>query len=378
MASVRALNNVLFIDYRVGGKRKRVSTKLKDSRENRKKAEVIRKQIEYEVSIGLYSERLKRLDKKEMSLSRGFDEFLKSKDDLNKKTADGYRNAMEKFIKYSGNVAIKRITPELVKEIKSKLQSDKYKANITGTKNLPINSEKKVYKEKTLKEITIISYINKLRIIFNYFVKQKYIPDNPFPAQQIKFKPVVTIPDKELSDILSKLKRDNREHYKVIMFLLLTGLRVGELIGLTFEESIDFREEILKVKNFKKNREDLLPIYPELMEFIRDEWNEYTGLLFNYKSTHSMKFFERFRKREGYENYSFHTLRKTFITKLINSGMSVYDVMTLARHRNIETTLRHYSRADLRRMGNEISNKTNMGSILGSSFKKGLKLVKNA
>ncbi len=378
MATVRVLNNVLFIDYRVGGKRKRVSTKLKDSRENRKKAEVIRKQIEYEVSTGLYSERLKRLDKKEMSLSRGFDEFLKSKDDLNKKTADGYRNAIEKFIKYSGNVAIKRITPELVKEIKSKLQSDKYKANITGTKNLPINSEKKVYKEKTLKEITIISYINKLRIIFNYFVKQKYIPDNPFPAQHIKFKPVVTIPDKELNDILSKLKRDNREHYKVIMFLLLTGLRVGELIGLTFEESIDFREEILKVKNFKKNREDLLPIYPELMEFIRDEWNEYTGLLFNYKSIHSMKFFERFRKREGYENYSFHTLRKTFITKLINSGMSVYDVMTLARHRNIETTLRHYSRADLRRMGNEISNKTNMGSILGSSFKKGLKLVKNA
>ena len=378
MATVRVLNNVLFIDYRVGGKRKRVSTKLKDSRENRKKAEVIRKQIEYEVSTGLYSERLKRLDKKEMSLSRGFDEFLKSKDDLNKKTADGYRNAMEKFIKYSGNVAIKRITPELVKEIKSKLQSDKFKANITGTKNLPINSEKKVYKEKTLKEITIISYINKLRIIFNYFVKQKYIPDNPFPAQHIKFKPVVTIPDKELNDILSKLKRDNREHYKVIMFLLLTGLRVGELIGLTFEESIDFREEILKVKNFKKNREDLLPIYPELMEFIRDEWNEYTGLLFNYKSIHSMKFFERFRKREGYENYSFHTLRKTFITKLINSGMSVYDVMTLARHRNIETTLRHYSRADLRRMGNEISNKTNMGSILGSSFKKGLKLVENA
>jgi integrase len=378
MATVRALNNVLFIDYRVGGKRKRVSTKLKDSRENRKKAEILRKQVEYEVSTGLYSERLKRLDKKEMSLSRGLDEFLKSKEDLNRKTADGYRHAIEKLIKYSGNIAIKRITPELVKEVRVKLNADKYQANITGKKNLSTNSEKKIYKEKTLKEITIISYLNKLRIIFNYFVKQKYISENPFPAQPIKIKPVVTIPDKELIDILSKLKRDNREHYKVIMFLLLTGLRVGELIGLTFEESIDFKEEILKVKNFKKNREDSLPLYPELMEFIREEWNEYTGLLFNYKSIHSMKFFERFRKREGYEKYSFHTLRKTFITKLINSGMSVYDVMTLARHRNIETTLRHYSRADLRRMGNEISNKTNMGSLLGSSFKKGLKLVKNA
>lgn len=378
MASIRSKDGKLYIDYRVNGKRKRVSTKLKDSRENRKKAEVLRKQIEYEVSTGLHAERLKRLDKKEMSLSRGLDEFLKSKEELNQKTAVGYRNAMNKLIKYSGNVAIKRITPELVKELRIKLNTDKYQVNITGKKNLAESAEKKVYKEKLLKEITIISYLNKLRIIFNYFIKQKYIADNPFPAQPIKFKPVVTIPDKELNDILSKLKRDNREHYKVIMFLLLTGLRVGELIGLTFEENIDFREEILKVKNFKKKREDLLPIYPELMEFIRMEWNEYTGLLFNYKSIHSMKFFERFRKREGYEKYSFHTLRKTFITKLINSGMSVYDVMTLARHRNIETTLRHYSRADLRRMGNEISNRTNMGTILGTNFKKGLKLVENA
>jgi integrase len=378
MASLRAMNNILFIDYRVGGRRKRVSTKLKDNGENRKKAEVLRKQIEYEVSTGVYTERLKRLDKKEMSLSKGLDEFLKSKEELNQRTANGYKHAMSKFIKYSGNVSIKKITPELVKEVRAKLVMDKYKVNITNKKEPALNSEEKVYKEKTLTEITITSYINKLRIIFNYFVKQKYISDNPFPAQPIKIKPVVTIPDKDLQDILAKLKRNNREHYKVIMFLLLTGLRVGELIGLTFEDSVDFREEILKVKNYKKNREDLLPIYPEMMEFIREEWSDYTGLLFSYKSIHSMKFFERFRKREGYEKYSFHTIRKTFITKLINSGMSVYDVMTLARHRNIETTLRHYSKADLRRMGNEISNRTNMGSILGSDFKNGLKLVKNA
>lgn len=85
MASVRSKGGKLLIDYRVNGKRKRVSTKLKDSRENRKKAEVIRKQIEYEVSTGLHAERLKRLDKKEMSLIRGLDEFLKSKEDLNQK-----------------------------------------------------------------------------------------------------------------------------------------------------------------------------------------------------------------------------------------------------------------------------------------------------
>jgi integrase len=377
MATVRAFNGMYYVDYRVNGKRKRVSTRLKATRENKKKADILKKQIEYEVSTGLYAERLKRIDKKEMSLSRGLQEFLKANEDISEKTAAGYKQAMEKIIKYAGDIPIKKITPELVRTLKEKLRTDKYKPNITNQKDRNKRKEK-AYKEKTLKEITVSSYINKVRIIFNYFVRQKYISDNPFPAQPVKFKPVVTIPDKELDDILSKLKNANREHYKVIMFLLLTGLRVGEIIGLTFEENIDFREEIIKIKNHKKNREDLLPLYPEVMEFIRTEWNDYSGLLFNYKSVHSMKFFERFRKREGYENYSFHTLRKTFITKLINSGMNVYDVMTLARHRNIETTLRHYSKADLRRMGNEISNRTNMGRLLGSVFKKGLKLVETA
>lgn len=376
MASIRELNGILYVDYRVNGKRKRISTRLKDNRENRKKAVILKKQIEYEVSTGLHSERLKRINKKEMILSRGLKEFLSTKENISPKTADGYRQALEKFIKYTDDISIKHISPELVKAVKDKLYSDKFKPNISNKKNNSVAKNESDYKIRTLKENTIISYINKLRIIFNYFVKQKYISDNPFPSIPIKIKPVVTIPDKDLDDILAKLKRNNREHYKVILFLLLTGLRVGEIIGLTFEDNFDFREEILKVKNFKKQREDMLPIYPELMDFIREEWSDFTGLLFNYKSIHSMKFFERFRKREGYENYSFHTLRKTFITKLINSGMSVYDVMTLARHKNIETTIRHYSKADLRRMGNEISERANMGRLLGSVSKKGLNLVK--
>lgn len=378
MATIRTFNGIYYVDYRVNGKRKRISTKLKATRENKKKAEIIRKQIELEVVTGIHTERLKKINKRDMLLSKGLNEFIEANIERKKKTADGYRNAMEKFIKYSGDVPIQRITPDLVKLIKQKWKKDRYRPNITNKKQHIKRDRDIEYKEKQLTETTITSYNNKLRIVFNYFVQQNYIQSNPFIALPIKFKPVVTIPDKDLEDILDKLKKRNIEHYKVIMFLLLTGLRVGEIIGLSFEDNLDFREEILKVINHKKRREDYLPLYPELMKFIREEWKQYTGLLFNYKSIHSLKFFERFRKREGYDNYTFHTLRKTFITKLINSGMSVYDVMTLARHKNIETTLRHYSKADIRRMGNEISNRTNMGSLLGSDFKKGLKLVKIA
>lgn len=378
MATVRAKNGKLFIDYRVNGKRKREFLKLDDTRENRKIAEIRRKEIELDLASGLLGERVGRMQKRVMRLSNGLNEFLQTKSELREKTKANYRQAMEKLIKFTGDIPLSMVTPELVKEIRIEMKTDQYTPNITRKNNVSYEKVSKPVLIKQIKENTIISYFHKLRIIFNYFVKQKYIEQNPIPTQKLKLNDIITVPDRELKAILDKLKLSNREHYKVIMFLILTGLRVGEIIGLTFEKNVDFREGVLRVWNYKKDREDLLPLYDELERFVRSEWKDYSGLLFNYKSAHSLKFYDRFRKKEGYDKYSFHTLRKTFISKLINSGMSVYDVMTLARHRNIETTLRHYSRADLNRIGIEISNRTNLGTILGTEFKKGLKLVKNA
>ncbi len=157
---------------------------------------------------------------------------------------------------------------------------------------------------------------------------------------------------------------------------MLTGLRRGEIIGLKFENNVDFSQKILKVFNYKKNRIDKLPLYGELEEFLIKEWNRYEGLLFDYKSSDSLKFFEKFLSQEGYINYSFHTLRKTFISKLINSGMNVYDVMNLARHKNIKTTLKHYSAAELSRMGDEITSRTNLKEIVNGKKKDNLRLLK--
>lgn len=157
--------------------------------------------------------------------------------------------------------------------------------------------------------------------------------------------------------------------------LLMTGLRITELINLSFDD-IDFKENLIRVKNEKKDRIDYLPLYEELKIFILQEWKDRTGRLFNYKSKESLKFFRRFLEKENMQGYSFHTLRKTFITKLINSGLSVFDVMTLARHKDIRTTLRHYTAAELQRIGKEISFKSNLGTILGTKTENELKLLK--
>ena len=210
----------------------------------------------------------------------------------------------------------------------------------------------------------------------NYFKKAGYFSENPVPAKQIKIEEPITIPRKEMEKILEKLKKRNIKHFKVVALLLLTGMRISELLRLTFED-IDFRENIMIIRNNKGRRIDKFPLYDELKEFLLREFSDWNGQLFNYKSKDSMKFFKRFLIDEGYPNYNFHNLRKTFISKLINSGMNVFDVMKLARHKSIQTTLNHYSAAELSRMGKEISKRAKMGTLLGTRNKKSLKLVKN-
>lgn len=368
MASVRVKNGKLFIDYRVNGKRRREFLKIDDNRENRKIGEKRRKEIEYEISSGVYNERLKRIDNTGKLLEEGFKEFLLTKRGMKKSTLVHYQNAFDKFFNHTGNIRIKDITKDKVEQIILCVQEE-----IIGDKE----------KGKRISSNTIASYFTKMRVMFSYFKQKGYCEENPIPRLVMKPKKIIVMTDKEIESLLNGLKttdkdhlqETSRQHYRLVAMLLMTGMRISECIALTFDD-IDFRDNLIRIKNEKADRVDYLPLYSDLREFILGEWKEREGNLFNYKSRHSLKFLERFLKKEGFPNYSFHTLRKTFISKLINSGMSVYDVMTLARHRDLKTTLKHYTAAELQRMGNQISSQTNLGTLLGTKNPKELKLVK--
>ena len=351
MATVRSKRGYLYLDYHdEAGKRHRDALFLKDTRENRKKAELEKKKIEYELGAGVYIEKKKRIDANKKTLKQGLHEFLSSKKNRSPETIKDYEFAFKNMTDYFGDIKINRIDPDNIENLEKHLQL-------------------------RISENSIASYFKKIKVIFEYFKKVGYISVNPIPTRQMKLDEPVTIPRKEIESILQKLKIKNRTHYRVIALLLLTGMRISELLRLTFED-IDFRENIMLIRNQKGRRIDRFPIYEELGEFLITEFPGWKGPLFNYKSKDSMKFFKRFLVDEGYPNYNFHNLRKTFISKLINSGMNVFDVMKLARHKSIQTTLNHYSAAELTRMGKEITKRANMGTLLGTRNKKGLKLVK--
>lgn len=366
MASVRVKNGKLFIDYRVNGIRKNEFLRLDDNRENRKIAELRRKEIEYEIASGVYKERFRKKDINNKLLNDGYQEFLAENLARKKSTIISYNHAFNKLFDFTGNIRINNLDKEVFKRFEKKL----------STELIP-------NKDRILSENTIATYLHRLRIIFNYFKEKGYIKEIPVQKKEVKPKEIRTISDKEIEEILTRLKTTDKKHlvkikeeqYRAIVLLLMTGLRISELVDLRFED-IDFREDLIKVRNEKKGRIDYLPLYSELKQFILNNWKIRYGKLFSYKSKDSMKFFRRFLEKENIEGYSFHTLRKTFISKLINSGLSVYDVMTLARHKDLRTTLRHYAAADLKRMGKEISFKSNLGTLVGTEKENQLKIVK--
>jgi len=349
MATIRVRNNNLFIDYTIRGKRVRKSLGLRKNRENLKYAETLRKKIEADIEDGFENKRLKRIKGKNKRLQEGFDQFIKERAYLKGTTIEHYKLSFKKIIDYCGNIRINQVDRETIEDLEKKLK-------------LQINKN------------SIASYFNKLSVIFKYFVEEGWAVENPITRKKLEPKEIVIIPDKELEQILLVLQSRNRTHYKFIAMLLLTGLRTSELINLSFDD-IDFKRNIMKVNNEKAGRIDLLPLHTDLREFLLNEWTNYTGRLFNYKGRDSLKFFRRFLRREGFNHYSLHTLRKTYISKLINSGLSVFDVMTLARHKKIQTTLQHYTAADIQRMGNEISEHAHLGNLLGKKYKEHLKVV---
>jgi integrase len=212
--------------------------------------------------------------------------------------------------------------------------------------------------------------------MFDYFQKAQYIKYNPIPKRKMRPQKIVTVPEKEMLLILEKLKEKNRKHYKVIFLLLALGLRRSELVKLDWKD-IDLKKRIVSITNAKDiERVDFLPLYDEVFDFFMTEFPDKEEKLLDYKRGDSLKFFSRFLKDEGFNHYTLHTLRKTYISRLVNSGFSIFDVKTLARHKNIKTTLEHYTEMELQRIGGQISERANMGTLLGTKNITPLKLLK--
>ncbi|MFZ2976138.1 MAG: site-specific tyrosine recombinase/integron integrase [Candidatus Moraniibacteriota bacterium] len=233
------------------------------------------------------------------------------------KTIKAYSFYIKDYLDFSKKHNIK----EKNKAIESYLLSRQSNGNSSQTINLALNAIKFLYVEVLQ---------SKERINFKCAKKSNKLP--------------IVLSKNEIEKIIFQIK--NTKHRLMISLGYAAGLRVSEVVSLKVK---DFSLEELTI-NIKeaKGKKDRITIFPEKLK--NDICNliigkENNDLVFESNrggkltTTTLQKVFERALNNAGVQkDATFHSLRHSFATHLLENGTDVRYVQELLGHANIRTT----------------------------------------
>lgn len=189
---------------------------------------------------------------------------------------------------------------------------------------------------------TINLHLNAIKYFYREIYRSRIRIDIKF-AKTSKKLPVV-LSRAEIEKIIESI--ENRKHKLLISLSYGAGLRVSEAVNLRIRD-INLNELTVHLKNAKGNK-DRITVFPEKLKADLSELmalqhgNEYV-----FESERGGKLtertaqlvFEKALKRARIEkDATFHSLRHSFATHLLENGVDVRYVQELLGHQNIRTT----------------------------------------
>lgn len=217
------------------------------------------------------------------------------------------------------------------------LKGDYQSLNIHLIKQFLLEKQEKGYSGQTIN-----LYLNSIKFFYREIIKNPQRIDLKF-AKTTKKLPVV-LSRREINQIIDSTK--NTKHKLLISLAYGAGLRVSEIIDLRVKD-IDLLELTVHLKN-AKGKKDRITIFPEkLINEIRflidgkdkDEYvfNSERGGKLTVRT--AQKVFENSCKRVNInKDATFHSLRHSFATHLLENGVDIRYVQELLGHQNIRTT----------------------------------------
>lgn len=189
---------------------------------------------------------------------------------------------------------------------------------------------------------TINLHLNAIKYFYREIFKSRSPIDLKF-AKTSKKLPII-LSRSEIEKIINSI--ENRKHKLLISLSYGAGLRVSEAINLKIRD-VNLDELTIHLKAAKGNK-DRITIFPEKLKADLSELmalqhgNEYVfesergGKL---TSRTAQLVFEKALKRARIEkDATFHSLRHSFATHLLENGVDVRYVQELLGHQNIRTT----------------------------------------
>lgn len=218
--------------------------------------------------------------------------------------------------------------------------------------------------EKQNKVGTINNKIRIVKAFFNFLIEESVLKENP--AQKVKQikqdLKIEVLSDQQIKQILKYFERRAwrkgafvpTRNRMIVIFLLSTGVRKGELTNVRWDD-IDF--ENLTIRVFGKKRQlASIPLATKLRKELA-EYRLFCEKYFEYVPEYVFTnergkqitpeavgtMFKKLRKIMNFKDVrlSAHTFRHTFTHRAIMNGMDVFTLQKILRHENISQTQRY-------------------------------------
>jgi site-specific recombinase XerD len=212
--------------------------------------------------------------------------------------------------------------------------------------------------DRGLKIVSVSNRLGSLYAFLRYLIEHD-LADAQLLTRKIKLKVPDALPRAMDADDVKCLLAvlDDVRNCAMILLLLRTGMRIGELLN-TKVIDVHLTDKKIMVYEGEKNRKGRAVCISDdacqaLNDWLqkRDAQKQY---LFYAQGRHTMSYnnarviFKKYLKRAGLEHkdYALHCLRHSFATELLNAGMRIECVQQLLGHSSIEMTLRYARLSD--------------------------------
>ena len=125
----------------------------------------------------------------------------------------------------------------------------------------------------------------------------------------------------------------------LVLAALHTGLRYRELLNLRWND-VDFERRTLKIEHTKSGKARFIPINAVLLgvlEKLKADHRE-GKLVFSIEPRSVRTGFESARKKAQLEDFTFHDLRRSFGTRLLERGVNIVTIAKLYGHSSVLVT----------------------------------------
>ncbi len=259
------------------------------------------------------------------------------------KTAENYALYLERFVEFTDDITVEKITPEVIR--KYRLWLNRYKND----------------HDDQLATITQSYHLIALRGFLTYLSKRDIASLSPEKIElpKVSRKQVTFLHYDEIERLLSEIPLDDETGLRdraIVELLFSSGLRVSELVNLNRDHVNTKRREFMvrgkgqkdrpvfigeaaaaRVDDYLSARMDNLP--PLFLSYSRNNMSSLGGDYRRLTSRSIQRIISKYARLAGITKHvSPHTMRHSFATDLLMNGADIRSVQSMLGHSSITTT----------------------------------------